>query len=150
MSIRALAVSLFTTFAIWGCTQAPPAVTSEQESSLSDVQVPELALAVGEAPSPAMLEAALSGDPEAMLAVMPHAGTCHAATTCPGFGSCASWSSLAVCSTSCTTRCCHDAPLCNEPDVGGTIKSQQFRVCFDASGASCTEWRITSRSVCGC
>lgn len=151
MSIRTLAVILLTTCGIWGCMQAPPAATSEQESAVMEVQAPELALAVVEAPTLAMLQAALSGDPEAMRDAIPADGSCHAATTCPtSFGSCGGWSALAECSTSCTRPCCHDAPLCHEPDVGGTIKWQQFRVCFDGSGASCTEWHITSRSICGC
>jgi len=155
MTIRAFAVSLFTTCVLCACTQAPPAApatTSEQTSSLSDEQAPAFLPAVLEAPTPAMLRAALSGDQEAMRNAIPAAGTCHTATTCPAFPSCTGWSGFAFCGDTCTKRCCHDR-LCNEPDTGGTVFNEQFRVCFTSAGSagpSCTEWATQSQTLCGC
>lgn len=148
MTIRGLAVYLFTTCGLWACTQAPPEVTAD-ESALSAQQAPALASPAIEQPTPEMLRAALSGDPDAMRDAIVNVGTCHTATTCPGFDSCSSWSSLSQCGDTCTQQCCHDR-LCNEPDIGGTVYSEQFRVCFNSLGASCTEWAISSRFVCGC
>lgn len=150
MTIRTLAVYLFTICGICACTQAPPAATSEQVSPLRDEQPPAFIAATIEAPTPEMLRAALSGDPEAMRNAIPAAGTCHTATTCPGFGSCTVWSAFSFCGDTCTKRCCHDAPICHEPDIGGTIFNERFRVCFNPAGASCTEWGIQSSVVCGC
>jgi hypothetical protein len=148
MTIRALGVCLFIA-CLWACTQAPPEAPAEQTSTLGD-EAPIFAVAATREPTPAMLEAALSGDPVAMSAAASLLGTCHAATTCPGYGACTSWSTLAYCNDTCTKRCCHDGPSCNEPDIGGTVYRQRYRVCFNPAGASCTEWNIQSEYVCGC
>ena len=152
MTIKALAFSLFATFGVVACTQAPPPPSSEQMMSMTELDVPPaLPAAFGDA-TPEMLRAALSNDPEAMAAAIPSLGSCHAPFTCGAeFGSCGSWSSFSFCGNSCTKRCCHDAPLCNEPDIGGTVVNERFQVCWNsARTASCTNWQTQSQNVCGC
>jgi hypothetical protein len=97
-------------------------------------------------PTPAMLAAALSGDPDAMAnAIGPR--SCIAPSSCPSqFGSCGTWSAFDICDSTCTTQLC----------AGGAegrlerLKENSFRVCFDAVGNSCTEWRQGNATQCGC
>ena len=149
MRIRALAICLFAVLGILGCTQAPAPTVAEQGSSLSDEPAAGLAALTAEQPTPEMLRAALSGDPAAMRDAIPLAGTCHTATTCPGFASCTNWSGFAACGFVCNAHCCHDR-LCNEPDLAGGPIDEQFRVCFNPAGQSCTEWNVQSTFSCGC
>ncbi|HMG57035.1 MAG TPA: hypothetical protein VK601_26230 [Kofleriaceae bacterium] len=146
MTIRGLAVCLFTTFGLFACAQSPPAATADQQSALSS---PAPTLPPGlEQPTPAMLRAALSGDPDAMRNEILDVGSCHTITTCPGFSVCTDWSSPAFCGDTCGVHCCHD-PNCNEPDTGGNVFSEQSRVCFGGP-SPCTEWNVTAHFVCGC
>lgn len=142
--IKRLALHLFATCTLWACSQGQPPLSAEQASALTAPATPAV-----EEPTPAMLAAALTGDPEKMAAAITNVGSCHTASTCPGFASCTNWSAASECGDSCTKRCCHDS-RCTEPDVGGTIFSESFRVCFNSAGASCTEWAISSAFVCGC
>jgi hypothetical protein len=144
MTIKGLAFYLFSTCALFACSLSRPPLTAEQEAALTAPATPAI-----EEPTPAMLQAALSGDPETMREAITNVGSCHTATTCPGFGSCSGWSAFSFCGDTCTKRCCHDS-RCFEPDIGGNVFNEQYRVCFDAAGASCTEWNITSHFVCGC
>jgi hypothetical protein len=96
-------------------------------------------------PTPAMLAAALSGDPDAMAnAAMPSG--CMAPTTCPAqYGSCAGWSSFSQCGLTCLNALCPGGE-----NVRGTLFSNAFRVCFDKDGNSCTEWQEKSSIFCNC
>lgn len=82
-------------------------------------------------------------------------GACHDTTPCPSqYASCGSWSGYTNC----------DAPYCGvyrfcgsgcgEPLCFGEATRQnqeRYRVCFNSSGQSCTEWQRTSQVVtCGC
>lgn len=158
MISRMLAVSLAAACSLWACTPAPE-------------PAPDLALSGGEeappaagervvAPTPEMLEAALRGDPAEMAAATSSLSGCPAPSTCPSsYGSCGSWSSYTACSFSCSSdpwcSCGPDIPgqpPC-EPDpydTRGTTNYKSFRVCFNASGGSCTEWRRSVGSSCGC
>jgi len=151
MTIKTLAFFLITAFALIACTQAPPPASSEQVMSMTELDIPPaLPAGLGDA-TPEMLRAALSNDPDAMAAAIPSLGSCHAAFTCDAsFASCGTWSSFSFCGDSCTKRCCHDAPICNEPDIGGTVVNQRFQVCFNSAGVACTNWQTQSRNVCGC
>jgi len=108
------------------------------------------------APTPAMLAAALSNDPDAMRdAAAATAGTCQAATTCPSqFASCTAWSTPALCNETCGATYCICRPVwqCEgePPEPRGTQTYNAFRVCFDANRNSCTEWTNTTTSFCGC
>lgn len=80
---------------------------------------------------------------------------CHSTTSCqPAYPSCASWSSYSSCDAPfCGTgnRCglgCPNPGFCPGP---ATIdRLERFRVCFDQFGNSCTEWQVTTLTVCGC
>jgi hypothetical protein len=150
MTTRTAAMFLLITGNVLACRQAPaespvdPAASAPYEEALA-TPVPAF-----EVPTPQMLQAALSGDPEAMRAAATSVAGCHAATTCPGYGACSGWSARTQCNDNCTRRCCHDGPACNEPDFGGTVYHQRYRVCFNPAGAACTEWSISSSYVCGC
>lgn len=160
MSIKMLTVCLSITCSLWACAPAAPDVPTAEVPTPAELQVQaqeeargellEPALEVIDAPTPAMLKAALAEDPEAMREAAAALGTCHTSTTCPGYGSCTGWSTPGYCSDTCSARCCHDGPSCNEPDIGGRVYKESFRVCFNAAGASCTEWSVTSTYVCGC
>jgi hypothetical protein len=160
MNIRALSTCLFIACGLWACTQTSPEVTADPAMPLlaegavvftmgESEEVPAFAVDTQE-PTPAMLEAARSGDPEAMRDAAANLSTCHAAKTCPGYGACTGWSALAYCNDTCTKRCCHDGPACNEPDIGGTVYRERYRICFNSAGASCTEWNLQAQYVCGC
>jgi len=82
------------------------------------------------------------------------AAACHAATTCPGYGSCASWAAPYSCgSPTCTGTPCLRCTNAKDPDtcVDGAIRktfTEAYRVCFNASGQSCTEFAETTTSTC--
>ena len=82
---------------------------------------------------------------------------CHASQLCPsGYSSCASWSGPSNCGPS----YCQDESWCGDPwcdngchPGGGPANHtpyEQFRVCFDQFGNSCTEWISYDASLCGC
>jgi hypothetical protein len=82
---------------------------------------------------------------------------CHASVLCPsGYSSCASWSGPSNCDGS----YCQDESWCGNPwcDTGcdpnggpaNHTPYEQFRVCFDQFGNSCTEWVSYDAVFCGC
>ena len=82
---------------------------------------------------------------------------CHPGSSCPpGYSSCASWSGPSVCGAS----YCQDESFCGDPwcdngcdPNGGPANHtpyEQFRVCFDQFGNSCTEWSSYDAVFCGC
>jgi hypothetical protein len=107
-------------------------------------------------PSPELLKAALTNDPDAMReAVAATASTCQAASTCPAqFGSCGTWSTPSLCSETCGTPLCICRPIkdCEgePPEPRGTDTFNSYRVCFDPNHNACTEWSSTTSTFCGC
>lgn len=81
------------------------------------------------------------------------AGACHSTTPCPSeYGSCAGWSGW----SSCGDTYCSIWRYCGGPCPGPTCfgdatrqETERYRVCFNSSGASCTEWQ-RSFTVLGC
>lgn len=82
---------------------------------------------------------------------------CHPSSLCPSsYASCASWSAPSNCGPS----YCQDESWCGDPwcdngchSGGGPANHtpyEQFRVCFDSSGNSCTEWSSYDAVFCGC
>jgi hypothetical protein len=80
-------------------------------------------------------------------------GTCPAEVTCPGYGSCSSWSPATLCDEGlCFPRLCRE---CEWP--GGCIYEPgqlqtytEYRVCFNAQGAQCIEQNNWNLRECGC
>jgi hypothetical protein len=140
MSIKTIALSLFVVSALAACSKPSDDLSNNPEATAEDV--PSSVEAVIPT-TPAMLAAALTGDPELMRdAARAEGGSCHAPSTCPGFASCGGWSQLNICNETCGSSC-------------GLAKtthqySDSFRVCFNAAGASCTEWRQHHFSFCDC
>lgn len=85
---------------------------------------------------------------------------CHGTVSCqPDFPSCAGWSSYSDCGEPfCSLavgcgRCSCDEFGCRCEFAGPATRQsrERFRVCFDESGNSCTEWQATSVVLhCGC
>jgi hypothetical protein len=166
MTIRARAVVIAIACGLCACEaagQGPPAGRApEATASMADPEEPaavDTPLYINRAmipPTPEMLKAALSNDPDAMRdAIVTTAGTCQASSTCPSqFGSCTNWSTPSLCSATCGASFCICRPirLCDgeppEPKEVDTYNS--FRVCFDSSANACTEWSNTTSSFCGC
>jgi hypothetical protein len=159
MSIRA-ALCLAIACTIGACA-APAAEPSEPAPAAPIAQVPDdnelVAVAVIE-PTPAMLKAALDDDPEAMRDAVVALSGCQAASTCPSqYGSCSSWSAPSLCESICGgIGACICKPVWSEecqgvpPEIKGRDSYNSFRVCFNPSGQSCTEWQQTSYTYCGC
>jgi hypothetical protein len=105
-------------------------------------------------PTPALLQAALSGDPDVMRSAVTAQGACQAASTCPSqFASCSGWSPRSECDSSCGPgfcRCRPDDDSCVPGDLRGRVTFNAFRVCFDSAGHSCTEWQQSFFTFCGC
>jgi hypothetical protein len=83
------------------------------------------------------------------------AAACHSTTPCgTAYPSCGSWSGYANCddplcsaAANCGNPC--TGPLCFGPAVRQF--QERFRVCFNASGQSCTEYQQTFPVLhCGC
>lgn len=80
---------------------------------------------------------------------------CPVATTCPGFDSCAAFSSTTSCGTLvCGAECARCIrlkpdlePVCTS-GVRRSTFSSRFRVCFNAQGQSCTEFQVFTASTC--
>lgn len=108
------------------------------------------------APTPAMLAAALSNDPDAMRdALVATASTCQASSSCPAqFGSCGGWSTPSLCNETCGAPLCRCRPIIDcdgePPEPSDTQTFNSFRVCFDANHNACTEWTSTQSRFCGC
>ena len=148
MIVRVLAASLVIAwFAACAAPLPPPA--AETQEDVSELAVAPVRLI---APTQAQLEAALSGDQAAMARAITN-DTCIAASSCPPeFGSCANWSGPSECDFGCGGICkCIFTPDGNcEPEIRGHSTTNAFRVCFDSSGNSCTEWRKSTVFFCGC
>jgi hypothetical protein len=160
MSMRAGAVCL--AIALGACTASAP-----ETSAPAPAPVPALAQVFDEneeelmavaviEPTEAMLKAALADDPEAMRDAVVALAGCQAASTCPAeYGSCSSWSGWSQCDQTCVGLClCKPiwSPECEgvPPEPKGTNSYNSFRVCFNSSGQSCTEWQKTTSTFCGC
>lgn len=137
-------LKLMVVCAVGACTAAQPGTYDQgQGEAVDEIAAPSTQAVVP--PTPAMLAAALSGDPDAMAnAITPR--DCVAPTTCPPqFGSCAAWSTPSVCGTMCLST------ICPGEGLRGRELLNSFRVCFDPAGNSCTEWRQTNGTLfCGC
>jgi hypothetical protein len=167
MTIRARALIVAIACGLCACeaagqtSQAPPADPASPAASSMEVQSPtdDTTLTIPRvmiAPTPEMLKAALTGDPDAMRdSVIATASTCQAASSCPAqFGSCGTWSTPSLCNETCGLPLCRCMPLkdCDgePPEPRGTDTFNSFRVCFDSGGNSCTEWSSTTSTFCGC
>jgi hypothetical protein len=162
ITVRAALVAAACTF--WACNAASsqplapeptgPELTSETPTDLDDD--PGVSLRALVAPTPEMLTAALTNDPDAMReAAGASVLACQAASTCPAqFGSCTSWSTPSVCAESCGPAMCFCRPirLCEgePPEPKGSQTINSFRVCFDPAQHACTEWTNTTSTFCGC
>lgn len=131
--------------AVGACTVAQSGARDEtQGGAVDEIISPSTEALIR--PTPAMLAAARSGDPDAMAnAITPN--SCVAPSTCPAeFGSCGTWSTPSFCDTVCLSSICSGGE-----GVRGELIKNSFRVCFDSTGTnSCTEWRQTSVLFCGC
>lgn len=108
----------------------------EVESANKDVVIP---------PTPEMLAAALSGDPEAMAVAVTPSG-CNAPNTCPPqYGAPTGWSGNIYCSEVCGGVQCPPGE-----GLGGRFYYNSYRLLFDAAGNSCTQWRLSWSPFCGC
>jgi hypothetical protein len=129
-----------------GCTGEPPA--DEPASAVAqDVQQ--------SGRSDGSVTAARSEDLVDGAAIQLVAATaCHAATTCPGYGSCASWVAPYSCgSPACTATPCIHCTNSKDPDTcdDGAIRhsfTEAYRVCFNANRESCTEFAEMTSSTC--
>jgi hypothetical protein len=96
-------------------------------------------------PTPEMLAAALSGDPEAMASAVTPSG-CNAPNTCPPqYGAPTGWSSSIWCAEVCGGVQCPPGE-----GLGGRAYLNSYRLLFDSAGNSCTQWRLTNVPFCGC
>lgn len=162
MIIRTLALPLAIACTLWACTTAAPGPRPDPAEIAPD-EAPLASVERFIEPTPAMLAAALSGDPSRMQASTALSG-CPAPSTCPTeFGSCTGWSAPSACNLSCVA-----APLCScpigpqhpdypsepcepDPEIGRAITtSSSFRVCFNSAQQACTEWKQSFSSHCGC
>lgn len=84
---------------------------------------------------------------------------CHGSVSCqPTYGSCAAWSSYFTCGDPyCANRPSCGACNCDEFGIchcgfgpARNVPSERYRVCFDSSGNSCTEWQSLTVYNCGC
>ncbi|EPX61520.1 hypothetical protein D187_010139 [Cystobacter fuscus DSM 2262] len=112
--------------------------------------------------SPELRDAMLARIPKPSEEMLQAAAVaCQPAKTCTGSLSCGNWSPLFNCGTLSTckasrTECKH----CEYMEDVGRVECEYFgvqkqsknryRVCFNAAGASCTEYASTASSVCGC
>ena len=166
MTIRARAVVIAIACGLCACEaagQGPPAgrtpeattwVAEPDEQAAGDTPLYTTRAMI--APTPAMLKAALSNDPDAMRdAIVTLAGTCQASSTCPAqFASCTNWSTPTLCNETCGPGMCfcHPVRFCDgePPEPRGTETFNSFRVCFDPNQNGCTEWSNTTTTFCGC
>jgi hypothetical protein len=165
MTIRARAAIIAIACGLCACEaagQGPPA--GRAPGATTSVTEPEDPAAVDAPlylnramipPTPEMLKAALSNDPDAMReAISAAAGTCQASSSCPAqFGSCTNWSTPTLCSETCVGVClCHPVIDCgDDPPVSrGRDTYNSYRICFDPNQNACTEWSSTTSTFCGC
>jgi len=165
MTIRVRAVVIAITCGLCACEAAgqdPPAGRAPEATAsvaapdeLSAVDTPLYVHRAMISPTPEMLKAALTNDPDAMRdAIANTAGTCQASTTCPAqFASCTSWSTATLCSETCGGAClCHPITECGDdpPESRGRDTYNSFRICFDPNQNACTQWLSTTSTFCGC
>ncbi len=165
MSITTRSLVVAVACSLLACTtstpQPPPADRSAAEPTIAALEpgADEASLFVVRQvipPTPEMLRAALSNDPDAMRDAAAATLTgCQAASSCPAqFASCTSWSATTQCSSTCGPGMCFCRPIrfCEgEPPVPrGTDTFNAFRVCFDPAQHACTEWQQTVSTFCGC
>lgn len=111
----------------------------------------------GEAPTPAMLAAALTGDPFRMAGAIGTMAACHGTTTCDAsYAVCTAWSAAMNCGTEycggvCGPKCPSSDPLCERPQAVLQPR-ERYRVCFNSSGGQCTQWQaqLPTSVSCGC
>jgi hypothetical protein len=158
---RPFVVALAVACSLWACTSVAPA---PQPVDLGLDEAPPASVERLIEPTPAMLEAALAGDPSKMQLAAATLTSCAAPSSCPaGFGSCTAWSAPAECSVTCTeNRVCTCPPMPEHPDTPpevcvpdlsvrlGHRTLSSFRVCFNAAQQACTEFQQSSNFFCGC
>jgi hypothetical protein len=157
VTTRMLIVCLGIACGVGAC--AAPAVEEAAPLAEEEAAAPTAEERAAEA-TPEMLAAALLGDPDAMAGAISPLSGCQAPKTCaPQYGSCGSWSAYSQCSFQCNSdpwcSCgpdIPDQPPCepNPYDTSALVSYNSFRVCFNAQGQSCTEWRRAFSSYCGC
>jgi len=116
--------------------KAQPETKVEVQASSAEIVVP---------PTPAMLAAALTDDPDAMPQVT--IASCQAPFTCPSrYDIRQNWSDATWCDDYC------DGGLGCPPEEGdhGQVIFQSTRRVYDIDGNFCTEWRLTTVPICGC
>jgi hypothetical protein len=147
MTIKVLAA--IAVIACFACS-TPTQPTEELYDPQDEVVAPPVERMI--TPTPAMVAAALSGDPKVMASAIT-VNACQSSTTCPPeFGACTNWSASEECAFSCGSLCrCIFTPEGDcEPEVRGRSTFNSFRICFDPSGNGCTQWRQTISTFCGC
>jgi hypothetical protein len=127
-------------------------LSSEELSSIPD----------GTVVSPELMNAVLAKVPKPLGDTLHPEVACVGTKTCTnlGYGSCGSWSAISNCGSLSTCNSLDTA--CREcaysPDIGAVecdyLGGQnqgrnRYRVCFNAAGASCTEYEYTTVKVCG-
>lgn len=140
MNMRIFAITIIAALGIGACSAQPESLQEVKETFEDPPPPVELVIST----TPAMLSAALTGDPDTMraAAVLEASGSCVPASTCPGFGSCTAWSSFNICDEVCGESC----GLANF-----TYQTRDsFRVCFNAARQACTEWRQSRARFCDC
>jgi len=144
MAVGVLALGLLV-----GCG---PVMAEESEATQEFGAIPD-----GTQLSPEMRAAVLSQVPVPTQEMIRAATTaCQAAKTCTGYDSCGSWSSIYNCGTlstcNMTALACKKCTGLGSCEYTGEQKqgSNSYRVCFNAAGASCTEYAYYTASVCGC
>ena len=161
--IRTLTLTLILACSLWACTSTSSEPTPAAGPDTATIEPDEDAVAVERVitPSAEMLAAALTGDPLQMKASAATQGSCPSASTCPAqYGACTSWSAYSECNFTCiNSQLCAcpfpehpDDPPC-EPNPLATLATTYysgFRVCFNAQGSACTEFRRTISNYCGC
>src|SRR5689334_6447350 len=102
MTVRVLVASLVIAW-FAACNVPPPSPVPDTQEDVSEVVEPAVVRLI--APTPAQLDAALSGDKAAMASAITN-GSCMASSTCPAeFGSCAGWSGATECDFGCGGLC---------------------------------------------
>ena len=161
MNISMLTLSLAVACSLSACTTS--AREPESRPDLVAIADEEAAAETVERliePTAEMLAAALSDDPVKMQQAVALSG-CQLPSPCPAsYGSCSSWSAPAQCNYSCSSSPLCQCPFPEHPDdppcepnpyiLQGIETYNSFRVCFNSAGQSCTSWKRTFHSYCGC
>ena len=151
MTIRARALWVTIACSLWACGVSPPSSLDPVEPTPDELPAPPVERMIP--PTPAMLQATLANDPEAMRAALIAESTCHGSSTCPQPASCANFSPFTECNFTCGPTQCFCKPTnpdCVPGDLRGRDTLERFRVCFYPDGSSCTEFQQTIILSCGC